>query len=125
MTDKTEDKKLSVIWLVVLHAAFLIYSTSSLVSKLAAGEEFLSVRFCGLYACMILLLGVYAVVWQQVLKRLPLVFAYANKAVTVIWGMVFGYLIFGELITVTKIIGALVVVVGIVIFSLGEKEINE
>jgi len=122
MTGSATDKKHSFLWLVVLHAAFLIYSTSTLVSKLASGEDFLSIRFCGLYAAMIILLGIYAVIWQQILKRLPLVFAYANKAVTIIWGMIFGYIIFGEQITANKIIGAVIVIAGIVLFSFGERD---
>lgn len=125
MDTKTSENKHPVIWLVVLHLAFLIYSSSTLVSKLASGEEFLSIRFCGLYAGVIILLGIYAVIWQQVLKHLPLVFAYANKAVTVIWGMVFGYCIFAEQITLTKVIGAVIIIAGIVIFSLGEDTADE
>ena len=74
---------------------------------------------------MILLLGIYAVIWQQVLKHLPLVFAYANKAVTVIWGLLWGYLIFSEEVTPNKVLGAVIVIAGIVMFSLGEKETDE
>ena len=111
--------------MVVLHAALIIYSTSTLLSKLASSEEFPSVRFCVLYAGMIVLLGIYAVIWQQILKHLPLVFAYANKAVTVIWGMIFGYLVFSEQITPNKIIGAVIVIAGIVLFSLGERRTDE
>ena len=124
MTETKSDKK-SFIWIAVLHAAFIIYSLSTVLSKLASGEDFLSIKFCGIYGGMILLLGVYAVIWQQVLKHLPLVFAYANKAVTVIWGLIWGYILFSEEVTPNKLLGAVIVIAGIVLFSLGEKETDE
>jgi drug/metabolite transporter (DMT)-like permease len=60
-------------------------------------------------------LFVYALVWQQMLKRLPLVTAYANKAVTVVWGIIWGYVFFGEKVTVNKLIGAVIVIAGVVL----------
>ena len=39
--------------------------------------------------------------------------AYANKAVLVIWGMVWGNLIFQEAISVQMILGAIIILVGV------------
>ena len=64
------------------------------------------------------MLGIYAIAWQQIIKRLPLTFAYANKAIGVIWGMFWGLVAFGESITPKKIIGAVIVIAGIVLYSL-------
>ena len=97
--------------LIGLHAMLMIYSMSGICSKLAAGESFLSVRFCIYYAIIIGLLGVYAIGWQQVIKRIPLTTAFANKAVTVVWGIVWGWFFFDESITMGKLIGAAMVVV--------------
>ena len=77
----------------------------------------LSLQFCALYALLIVLLGVYAIGWQQMLKRLPLTTAYANKAVTILWGIVWGFLIFSEQVSIGKVIGGLFIIVGIVVFS--------
>lgn len=121
MTDTKPEKSKSIIRIFILHIILLVFSLSTVLSKLASGEEFLSLRFCGFYAGIIVLLGIYAIVWQQLIKHLPLIFAYANKAVTIIWGLILGYLLFSESITLNKVIGALVVVAGIVVFSLGEK----
>lgn len=74
--------------LIGLHGMLMVYSMSGICSKLAAGESFLSARFCIYYAVIIVLLGVYAIGWQQVIKRIPLTTAFANKAVTVVWGIV-------------------------------------
>lgn len=66
---------------------------------------------------IILLLGFYAIGWQQIIKRLPLTTAFANKAVTIVWGMIWGLLFFNEKITTGKVIGALLVMVGIILYS--------
>ena len=68
-------------------------------SKLAAQQPFLSAAFIVLYGLMLLALVTYAAGWQQVIKHLPLTTAYANKAVTVVWGILLGLAVFGEAVT--------------------------
>ena len=80
---------------------------------MAGKSEFLSIRFFFFYGLVLLNLFVYAIVWQQILKKLPLVTAFANKAVTVIWGMLWGMLIFKEKITGWNVLGAAIIMVGI------------
>ena len=108
--------------LVALHALLAVYSLSSVCAKLASGFGFMSIGFVGCYGGMIALLGVYAIGWQQIIKRLPLTYAYANKAVTVLWGIVWGVLLFHEQVSALKLLGAAVVLAGVVLFSLAEKD---
>ena len=54
-------------------------------------------------------------IWQQVLKRLDLSVAFANKGITIIWGILWGILLFGEKITFGMVIGAIIVIAGIVV----------
>lgn len=96
-----------------LHIMLLLYSLGGICSKYAANSEFLSWRFILLYGIVIIDLVFYAICWQQVLKRMPLVVAYVNKSVTVIWGILWGYLFFNDVITWRNIVGALVIVVGV------------
>ena len=107
--------------LIGLHGMLMVYSMSGICSKLAAGESFLSVRFCIYYAVIIALLGVYAIGWQQVIKRIPLTTAFTNKAVTVVWGIVWGWFFFGESITPGKLIGAGMVIAGVVLFAKSDE----
>ena len=107
---------------ILLHFLFLIYAASSVCGKLASGEAFLSPRFLLCYGGMLLLLAVYALGWQQAIKRLPLTVAYANKAVTVIWGLAAGMLLFGEQLTAGKVIGAVLVMAGVVLFAFSDGE---
>lgn len=100
----------------------MIYSMSGICSKMASKTEFLSFEFCFYYAIIIGLLGFYAIGWQQIIKRLPLTTAFANKAVTVVWGIVWGAIFFQEAITVGKIVGAALVIIGVVIFAKADEE---
>ena len=90
-------------WFLLLHLILGVYAGSSVCSKLAA-------------------LVVYAFGWQQVIKHLPLTTAYANKAITVVWGILLGFLLFGESITLRQFIGAAVIIVGIVLFVRADNE---
>lgn len=103
--------------LFALHILLMVYSTSGILSKLAAGVEFLSPEFCVLYGGVLCLLGLYAIGWQQILKRLPLTTAFSNKAVTIVWGIVWGALFFCEPITLPKALGAILIIAGVVLFS--------
>lgn len=103
--------------LFALHMLLMVYSTSGILSKLAAGVDFLSIEFCLYYGGVLLLLGFYAIGWQQILKRLPLTTAFSNKAVTIVWGIIWGALFFFEPITLPKAVGALLIIAGVVLFS--------
>ena len=108
--------------LLALHALLALYSLCSICGKLAAGFEFMSPGFVLCYGGMIGVLGVYAIGWQQVIKRMPLTSAYANKAVTIVWGIVWGVLLFQEAVTPAKLLGAAVVLAGVVLFSVADGE---
>lgn len=107
---------------ILLHLMLMIYSVSGICSKLAGRYPFLSVEFCFFYGIVILLLGFYAIGWQQIIKRLPLSVAFANKAITVIWGSVWGVLFFRETLTIGKIIGMAMVIVGVVLYAHSDRE---
>lgn len=110
--------------LFLLHIMLMIYSMSGICSKLAAGQKFLSFKFCLYYGLIIVLLGFYAIGWQQIIKRMPLTVAFANKAVTVVWGIVWGFIFFNEAITPGKVVGAVLVIVGILVYAIADKEEN-
>ena len=113
--------------LLFLHLILVIYSLSSVFSKFASKEQFFSLKWILLYGLLIFCLGIYAILWQQILKYLPLNIAYANKSVTLAWGMIFGALIFNEenVFTLTKIIGALIVLIGVIIMVTAPTNINK
>lgn len=109
----------------LLHFIILLYSLGGIFSKTAAGEQFLSLKWILLYGGQIAILGVYALLWQQVLKKLPLNTAYANKSVSIIWGMVLGAAVFGEAVTLKMLIGSAVVIAGVILMIKGGDTENE
>lgn len=93
--------------------ALLFYSTSSLCIKLASGYPVLSLQFIFFYGACILILVVYAVLWQIVLKRVELSRAYAMKPLTMILSMIWGATLFHEEITWNMILGTIIILIGI------------
>lgn len=103
--------------LIGLHLLLAVYSLSDVCSKTAAGAPFMSFRFLFFYGCVLGLLGVYAIGWQQVIRRLPLTVAFANRAVTVVWGIVWGVLFFREQVSPLRLVGAALIMAGVVLFA--------
>ena len=129
--DKIE-KRNSFKYLIVLNVLLLLYSFSGVFSKKAGQYSDAFFEFCKallygkasaftpdvrsfvlFYGGVFLLLGIYAIVWQQLLKHISLTTAFCNKAVTIVWGMLWGVLIFSETITWNMILGAGIVVAGV------------
>ena len=107
----------------IMHFGFLVYSSYAILGKLASKENFLSLKFILYYSVAIFILAVYAFLWQKVLKVFSLSVAASNKAVTIIWGIVFGHFIFNECIKPTMIAGAFIIFCGILLLNLqGSKD---
>ncbi len=121
---KDQKKKFQIKDILMLQIVFFIYSINSVVAKFASAQEPFSLNFILLYGLELCVLGVYAILWQQLIKRMELSVAYSNKAVVLLWAMVFGALLFKEQITLTKVAGILLVIVGIVVLN-SEKEVKE
>lgn len=120
---KDQKKKFQIKDILMLQIVFFIYSINSVVAKFASAQEPFSLNFILLYGLELCVLGVYAILWQQLIKRMELSVAYSNKAVVLLWAMVFGALLFKEQITLTKVAGILLVIIGIVV--LNSEEVKE
>ena len=92
------------------------------MQKIAARHPLFSWNWILLYGLSIGIIGVYAIAWQQFLKRLPLTTAYANRSMTMLWGMVWGALLFHETISWNMILGVAVIAVGIYFVVTGDAE---
>lgn len=116
-TKTTTSRTLSTYLL--LHFAVFVLSLGTVCSKFAANQEFMSFGFIALYSGVIGTLGIYAVIWQQVLKRIPLTNAFVNKSATLFWSLLWGVLLFNETITLSMVIGILVVFFGVILVVSG------
>lgn len=106
-------KQLTLPVFLALQLSLLFSSLSGVASKMAAREPFFSLKWIVYYGTVLVILFGYAIVWQQILKYVPLTVAYANKPVGLLWGMVWGRLLFGERITWNMLVGALIIFAGI------------
>jgi multidrug transporter EmrE-like cation transporter len=100
-----------------LHGSYFLYSTTGIFSKLASRHEFFSFPFCIFYGFGLFIIFIYAILWQQILKRISLITASSNKGIIVIWSIVWGRLFFKENIQLNMIIGILFIMLGIYILA--------
>ncbi len=101
--------------LLLLFLTLLLYSVVSVLAKysgnaMAAGDNPTALLFLVLeFAALV----VYSLLWQVVLKRLPLNVAYASKGICTLFTCLFGILLFREPLTLGKALGTLIVLGGV------------
>lgn len=120
MRNPTSVKKTVFIW---LHGSLLLSSLSGVCSKMAARymDEIFSIPFLIWFSLVFVTMFIYAVIWQQILRRMPLTTAYANKPVTLIWGILWGNLVFDETVSWNMILGAVIIFAGIYLVVMNDE----
>lgn len=101
----------------LLFVAFLVYSTTGVFSKITSFEEFLSFRYFSFFSLVVLSIAIYAVLWQIILRNVPLTQAFIFKSITVPFSLLFAYFIFNEDLTWNNLVGAAFIIAGIVFNS--------
>ena len=101
-------------WLIGVN---FIYACTSVCTKMASRHELLSWSYLVWIAGAIVVMGVYALLWQQVIARMPLSTAYMFKGTSLVFVLLFSALLFGEAITWNNVIGAVIIITGIVLFA--------
>ena len=105
----------------LMYINFIIFSLGSAIASYAGFYPLISFVAIGLYALSFGTLAIYAILWQQVLKKMPLSVAFISKTITIPLGMLWGWLLFGEVINLNMIIGVIVIVAGVIIMIRGEN----
>jgi drug/metabolite transporter (DMT)-like permease len=96
------------------------------MSKMASTSDGNMVKFLFWFGLEFVVLGIYAVLWQQMIKRFELSVAYANRSMAVVWSMIWAVIFFHDNITVNNIIGVCLVVAGTFIINVeGEETKND
>ena len=106
--------------IVVLQIVVMIYTFSGIVAKYASMEKGINYKFILLYGLEILILGVYAIFWQQIIKKFDLSVAYTNRALDILWAMLWARLFFSEHISIQNIIGVVVIIAGTLLVNMEE-----
>lgn len=95
----------------------LVYACTYICMKKASPYAFLSAPYILWVVATIGVMGVYAVLWQQVLARVPLSTAYMFKGTSLIFVLLLSALLFHEGITWQNVMGSFIIVSGIVLFA--------
>ena len=69
----------------------------------------------GMFVC----LGVYAIVWQVVIRDAKIGLVYANKSSELFWMLLAAAFIFGERVSVLNAVGVLMIFAGVVTTNTG------
>lgn len=105
--------KLSLKYIAALQAAVILYTCTDIAAKLASNYDFLSLGFVVCYGFEIMLLGLYALCWQQIIKKVDISIAYSNRAAAIFWSTLWAAVIFREHISLQNLIGIVVIFAGI------------
>lgn len=116
-TGASPEKSFSLTKLLAIQVIVAIYTLSGVFSKFAASQPFLSWHFILLYGGEIGVLGIYAILWQQIIKRMDLSVAYANRAVSLLWSMLWAVVFFHESVSIQNMLGVLIVIIGTIIVN--------
>ena len=95
---------------------------STIISKIASKFIFLSLAYLLCFGIVVIILGIYALLWQQILKNIPLSVAISNKPITLVFTTLWSYFIFGEIISIRMIVGIMIILLGIYIVGRAEYE---
>lgn len=104
--------------IIALQCIVVIYTFSTICAKFASAEEPLSIRFFLFLGLEFVILAVYAVCWQQMIKKFELSIAYTNRSLALMWSMLWSILFFKEKISIQNIIGIIIVMFGVVLINL-------
>lgn len=95
----------------------LVYACTSIFTKMASQQEPMSFPYLLWIAGAVGVMGVYAMLWQQVISRMPLSTAYMFKGTSLVFVLLFSALLFGEAITLNNVVGSAIILAGIVLFA--------
>ena len=114
------QNKLTVWRIILLCFSIALYSLSGFFTKLAAGYAFMSMSYLLCLVAAVGVLGIYAVLWQMILKRVPLSVAYPFRSLGVVYGLAIAGFAFHEPITWQNMLGGAIVMLGLFIMTTGK-----
>ena len=101
----------------ILVGVNLVYACTSIFTKMASQQEAMSWPYLLWIAGAIAIMGVYALLWQQVIKRMSLSASYMFKGTSLVFILLISALLFDEAITLNNMIGSAIIIFGIVLFA--------
>ena len=118
-------KKIRWFDILILQAVIVIYTLSSVVAKYATDKELFSFNFFLFYGLEVFILGIYALLWQQMIKKFDLSIAYANRAMALLWSALWAIILFHDSLSGKQVLGIIFVILGTIVVNLNKKEESE
>jgi drug/metabolite transporter (DMT)-like permease len=104
----------------LLQSGYLVFSFAGAMLKFASRHPFFSPRYLAFCAGSLLCVFFFALIWQQVLRKYDLMTAYAWRGVLFLWTFLWSVLFFGEIVTANNVLGAGIILAGMMLVVRGE-----
>ena len=101
----------------ILVGVNLVYACTSIFTKMASQQDMLSWPYLLWITGAIGVMGIYALLWQQIIRRMPISTAYMFKGTSLVFVLLISSLLFSEAITVNNVIGSVIIIIGIALFA--------
>jgi drug/metabolite transporter (DMT)-like permease len=114
-----------------IQPAVMLFSSVSVLAKLASGmlpprgqasslwDYVVTIvtdfRIVLLVALMFFILGLYAIIWQILIKNAQIAVIYANKSSYLLWAQIAAVLFFGEHLSWSNVVGIAIIFAGIML----------
>ena len=121
-----------------IQPAVLLYCAVSVLTKYAAAllpsrEEGMALfgyafkvllewRFVGVVSLMIFSLGLYAFIWQRLIKGTKIAVVYANKSSSILWGQLAAVVLFREHVAWEGLLGLFIIFTGIILVNTSDDK---
>ena len=119
-----------------LQPVVILFSCTSVCSKLASKQlpvnsssfsDFVfqcmrNWKLIFLLGLMVFLLGIYAFIWQIIIKKSKIAIVYANKSTYLFWTQLAAIIVFGEYLSICNFIGIAIIFTGVI---LGNSEVTK
>ena len=103
----------------------LVYACTYIFTKMASQQDVLSLPYLLWIAGAVVVIGFYALLWQQVIARMPVSTAYMFKGTSLIFVLIFSVFLFNEPITISNIIGSVIIIIGILLYARADERANK
>ena len=110
--------------LISLITVNLLYAIVLILNRMASIYAPLSLGYILLLSISVIVLAIYALSWQQIIKRMPISDAYMFKGTSIVFVLLLSTWLFEEVITLQNIVGSIIIILGIALFAKADKEVE-
>lgn len=108
--------------LISLITVNLLYAIVLILNRMASIYASLSLGYFLLLSISVIVLAIYAISWQQIIKRMPISDAYMFKGTSIVFVLLLSAWLFEEAITWQNVIGSIIIILGIALYAKADKE---